>query len=303
MSRAATRYTEATLVRELEKRGIGRPSTFASLIAAIVDKGYVEVKNIEAKKVVVNQYELTEEEGLTVEEKQVAVGGEKQKMVPTPLGRSVIDFLMREYSDIFDYGFTARMEGGLDAIASGTAAWKDLLRETWGSYKDRYYRHKIQAPVAASGAEGGSSSKIRQFGIYKAVLSGKGPLLLKEGATKADKTIFYGWPEGFEFNEITEEAAVVFCERRASELAAKPAPVGILKQLGPYVFREGKDGKSRYMYKDGLKDRQFVSVPESLDLEKITEKEAANVYKIGLAQKGASATRGRGRGRGGRGGK
>jgi DNA topoisomerase-1 len=175
MSRAATRYTEATLVRELEKRGIGRPSTFASLIAAIVDKGYVEVKNIDAKKVTVNLYELTEEEGLTVEEKQVAVGGEKQKMVPTPLGRSVIDFLMREYSDIFDYGFTARMEQGLDAIASGvggTDNWKGLLRETWGSYKDRYYKHKILTPVSnTNGQEGGApgSAKIRHFPPYKAV--------------------------------------------------------------------------------------------------------------------------------------
>lgn len=303
LSRAATRYTEATLVRELEKKGIGRPSTFASLITSIVDKGYVEVKNIEAKKVSVNHYELTSEE-LTVEEKSVAIGGEKQKMVPTALGRSVIDFLMREYSDIFDYGFTAKMEGGLDSIASGGADWKTLLRETWGSYKDRYYKHKILTPVAAEGGAPGSA-KIRNFPPYKAVMSGKGPLLLKEGATKADKTIFYGWPEGFEFNEITEEAAIAFCEKRIAELAAKPvtATVGILKQLGSYVFREGKDGLSRYMYKDGMKDRKFVSLPVGLDLDKITEKEAANVYKIGLAQKGAPSGYARGRGRGGRGGK
>jgi DNA topoisomerase-1 len=312
IARAATRYTEATLVRELEKRGIGRPSTFASLIAAITDKGYVEVKNIEAKKVAVNHYELSDEEGLTVEEKQVGIGGEKQKMVPTALGRSVIDFLMREYSDIFDYGFTANMEQGLDLIASGAGAadsWKNLLRTTWGSYKDRYYKHKILTPVAA-GAEGGvpGSAKIRNFPPYKAVMSGKGPLLLKEGATKADKTIFYGWPDGFEFSEITEEAAVAFCEKRAAEIAAKPvtATVGVLKTIGSYVFREGKSGMSRYMYKDGLKDRKFVTIPESLDLEKITEKEAANVYKIGLAQiaerssgsGGRGGFRGRGRGRG-----
>ena len=310
IARAATRYTEATLVRELEKRGIGRPSTFASLIAAIVDKGYVEVKNIEAKKVAVNHYELSAEEGLTVEERQVGIGGEKQKMVPTALGRSVIDFLMREYSDIFDYGFTAQMEQGLDAIAGGDGTnWKQLLRTTWGSYKDRYYKHKILTPVAAEGGAPGSA-KIRNFPPYKAVMSGKGPLLLKEGATKADKTIFYGWPEGFEFNEITEEAAISFCEKRAAEMAAAPTTtaVGVLKTIGPYVFREGKSGLSRYMYKDGLKDRKFVTIPESLDLEKITEKEAANVYKIGLAQiaergassggRGGSSFRGRGRGRG-----
>ena len=311
MSRAATRYTEATLVRELEKKGIGRPSTFASLIAAIVDKGYVEVKNIEAKKVVVNQYELTEEEGLTVEERQVGVGGEKQKMVPTPLGRSVIEFLMREYSDIFDYGFTAQMEQGLDTIASGSGAtdsWKNLLRTTWNSYKDRYYKHKIQMPTTTSSAGEGGSAKIRNFPPYKAVMSGKGPLLLKEGATKADKTVFYGWPEGFEFNEISEEAAIAFCEKRIAEMAATPATatVGVLKTIGPYVFREGKSGLSRYMYKDGMKDRKFVTIPESLNLEKITEKEAANVYKIGLAQiaeRGSSGSarggfRGSGRGRG-----
>jgi DNA topoisomerase-1 len=304
ISRPTSRYTEATLVRELEKRGIGRPSTFASLIAAIVEKGYVEVKNIEAKKQVVNHYELLAGEETTVEEKQLAIGGEKQKMVPTPLGRQVIEFLMREYSDIFDYSFTANMEAGLDLVAQGQGQWKKILYDTWNSYKDRYLAHK-SVPVAPSGT---TSDKIKMFGEYKAVMSKKGPLLLKEGATKADATVFYGWPEGATWESITEEEALAFVATKSAEKAAAGPPAGILKQIGPFIFREGKEGRNRYMYKDGLKDRKFVSVPESLNLEKTSLKEAEAVYKHGLAvikereaqktSRGGFGGRGRGRGRG-----
>lgn len=316
ISRPTSRYTEATLVRELERKGIGRPSTFASLIAAIIDKGYVEVKNIEAKKQVVNHYELLSGQETTVEEKQLAIGGEKQKMVPTPLGRQVIEFLMREYSDIFDYSFTANMEAGLDLVASGGGAatkaeggqWKKILYDTWNSYKDRYLADKERQTAGPTGG-GGPSDKIKMFGEYKAVMSKKGPLLLKEGEKKTDATVFYGWPEGTTWESITEEVALEFIADKVAEKAAAGPPAGILKKIGPFIFREGKEGRNRYMYKDGLKDRKFVSVPESLNLDKTSEKEAEAVYKHGLAlikergaqqktSRGGFSGRGRGRGRG-----
>jgi DNA topoisomerase-1 len=305
ISRPTSRYTEATLVRELEKRGIGRPSTFASLIGAIVDKGYVEVKNIEAKKQVVNHYELLAGGETTVEEKELALGGEKQKMVPTALGRQVIEFLMREYSDIFDYSFTANMEAGLDLVASGASGnpWKKILYDTWNSYKDRYLADKERQTAGPTGG-GGPSDKIKMFGEYKAVMSKKGPLLLKEGASKADATVFYGWPEGTTWESITEAVALEFITEKAAEKAAAGPPAGILKKIGPFIFREGKEGRNRYMYKDGLKDRKFVSVPESLNLEKTSEKEAEAVYKHGLAviKERGSQNKGRGQ-RGGFGGR
>jgi DNA topoisomerase-1 len=98
------------LVRELEKFGIGRPSTFASLIATIQDKNYVETKNIPAKELVVKEYSLKPNEWpATIKELKKKVGAEKNKLVPTELGRSVLNFILKHFNDLFDYGFTSQM--------------------------------------------------------------------------------------------------------------------------------------------------------------------------------------------------
>lgn len=90
------RYTEGTLVRELEEKGIGRPSTYATIVSTIQERGYV-VK-------------------------------EKGKLVPTPLGRMVTKKLIEYFPDIMDVKFTALMEENLDKIEEGKLHWQDLLK-------------------------------------------------------------------------------------------------------------------------------------------------------------------------------
>ena len=159
-TKAPGRYTEATLVRELEKHGIGRPSTFASLIAAIQDKSYVETRDIEGKQVEIKTYSL--DKGAkwppAADVAKKTVGKEKQKLVPTELGRSALTFMLAHFDDLFDYKFTAQMEQRLDAVSEGHDEWKGLLRDMWASYKDRYE----ELFAAGSGAAGGAraSSKV-----------------------------------------------------------------------------------------------------------------------------------------------
>jgi len=208
-SKPQGRYTEATLVRDLEKKGIGRPSTFASLIATITDKSYVEVKDIPAELRESKTYLLSKlhQWPPTVSTFQLKRGGEKSRMLPTPLGTTLLNFATKHFPDLFAYDFTALMETRLDKIAHGTEEWKLVLQDTWNSYKDRLATLKKGDP---SGGVNNSNPRRREFrdGLV-AVITAKGPLLLKEGNTK-EETVFYGWPAKQDFTKLTEEEAMTF---------------------------------------------------------------------------------------------
>ncbi len=101
------RYNEASLVRELEERGIGRPSTYASIINTIQDREYV-----------------------------AKVGGRRGPFVPTEIGTVVTDLLVKNFPYIFDTNYTARLEEELDDIEDGKEKWTDLLNGFYGYFKD-----------------------------------------------------------------------------------------------------------------------------------------------------------------------
>lgn len=217
ISRPPARYNEATLVRELEKRGIGRPSTYASLVGTLLEKKYTEKRDKEAKSVKHIHY-LVERKGQwppRQETETKKMGAERDKLVPTPLGLSLLDFCVREFGNLFAYDFTAHMETRLDKIAEGQEAWKQVCRDTWASYNEHYNELKAAAKKTA---RSGTSNKVHEFSDgLKAVLGKKGPLLLREDAGgDKEKTIFYGWPEGVAFGDMTEEKALAFLEAKAA---------------------------------------------------------------------------------------
>jgi len=242
-SKPQGRYTEATLVRDLEKKGIVRPSTFASLIATIVDKAYVEIKDIPATIQNLKTYTLTSLKQWPPSEEvfQLKKGGEKARMMPTPLGQTILEFTVKNFPDLFAFDFTASMESRLDKVAEGSEPWKKVLEDTWKSYKERY-----EALKKGSGKEGTLvNSRRKEFsdGLV-AVMSGKGPLLLKESSDgNKDQTIFYGWPAGKQLQGLTEEEAKAFVEsvRKQKEGSSLGEYNGnpILKKKGPYgVYAE-----------------------------------------------------------------
>jgi DNA topoisomerase-1 len=339
-TKAAGRYTEATLIRELEQKGIGRPSTFASLVETLLEKEYVEKKDIAGTTAQLTTLTLRPAHWPpepTV--KQQKVGAEKGKLVPTALGQSALAFCVREFPQLFGYTFTAEMEADLDAVSRGERAWKDVCRKTWGSYKEKYTTLKSTKPSVLQ------EGKQKDFGGgLKAVMTKKGPLILQEADTNDGITTFYSWPEGIAFEGVTEEvvrsavaaqstARIQFGSYKEKPIIKKKGPYGeyvecgILKvpitaddtresvlaklaareagaadevRVGAYTFRKGQYGP--YMYKTALKQKVFVKVPESLDIKKLTAAQADELYKAGAE---AAKARGAGRApnwRGGRGG-
>ena len=97
------RYTEATLVKALEEKGIGRPSTYASIMSTIQDRGYV--------------------------------GKEGKTLLPTDLGRTVSDLLVAHFPDVVDIGFTSRIEDTLDGVASGKRQWVPVIADFYGPFE------------------------------------------------------------------------------------------------------------------------------------------------------------------------
>jgi len=118
------RYTEATLVRELEKHGIGRPSTYAPILSTIQARGYVDRQN--------------------------------RYLIPTELGFVVNDLLVEHFANIVDIPFTSHMEGDLDRVAAGERDWVAVLREFYGPFEKTleqadHNMKKVELPVEETG--------------------------------------------------------------------------------------------------------------------------------------------------------
>ena len=120
-----THYTEARLVQMLERKGIGRPSTFSSLISKIQDRNYVRKENVKGKKISCVDFQLIGEELDEIETDRV-FGNEKNKLILQPVGKMVIEFLLNHFDSLFVYEYTKQMEDELDVISKGNKLWYSL---------------------------------------------------------------------------------------------------------------------------------------------------------------------------------
>jgi len=193
------RYTEATLVKELEEKGIGRPSTYATIISTIVEREYV-----------------SKDQG---------------RFTPTMLGEKVSDLLVRSFEDIFDVGFTARMEEELDEIEEGKLPWRQ-------SVKDFYERFELDLDKAAgemqsykAGIPTGEKCEKCGQGELLERISRHGFFLGCSRYPECDYTRDLSPEAGAE--EVESEAVTEYCENCGREMTIKRG------RFGPFLACTG----------------------------------------------------------------
>ena len=132
-SRPPSRYTEASLVKKLEELGIGRPSTYAPTISTIINRNYVEKGTLEGQERKYTQLTL---QNSKVGEKVLKenTGSDKGKLVPTDIGTIVTDFLVKNFGNILDYNFTAKVEQDFDEIAEGNIDWAIMMQDFYNKF-------------------------------------------------------------------------------------------------------------------------------------------------------------------------
>ena len=274
-SRPPARFTEATLVRQLEEMGIGRPSTYAPTISTIQDRGYVEKADVEGKERDVIRVRL-ENGAVEREQKTEVTATDRNKLIPTSIGGVVTDFLAKNFSDIVSYDFTKDVEQEFDHIADGKIAWQKMLAAFYGPFHaiveksaDISRAEAAQARLLGNDPKTGRPVSAR-FGRF-------GPMVQIGNAEDEEKPKFAGITNGKTVDTITlEEALVLFNlprtigkDKDGNDILAN------IGRFGPYV----KIGSS------------YVSIkghdPYSIDLETAlqliaedAEKKAARNIKV-----------------------
>ncbi len=127
------RFAEATIIKKMEVVGIGRPSTYANILDTLFERTYIEKKNIPAKKFKGQNF-VMEKNKIKQQVIDIPVGGEKNKLVPTDLGKQTNEFLNEHFQNIVNTEFTSLMENKLDLIAQGNEVWNSTVQEYYQSF-------------------------------------------------------------------------------------------------------------------------------------------------------------------------
>jgi DNA topoisomerase-1 len=234
-TRPKPRYTEASLVRKLEEMGIGRPSTYAPTISTIQDREYVIKGDLEGTEREVIALRLAGDDISRVVETEVT-GADRNKLLPTPIGELVTDFLVKYFPNIVDYDFTAEAEAEFDQVAAGKQTWNKLIADFYGPF------HKsVEAAELVSRQE---VSQARLIGndpksgkpIY-ARLGRYGPMLQMGEASDEEKPTFAPIPEGTRMDSITLEQTLTLFElpRTVGQTSEGEDILANFGPFGPYI--------------------------------------------------------------------
>ena len=256
------RYTEASLVKQLEERGIGRPSTYAPTISTIQKRGYIVKEDRPGQErpyTVLKLHEKVIQRSRPTE----TIGTEKQKLFPTDTAMVVNDFLVTHFADITDYDFTAKVEEELDAIAQGGKSWQQMLTTFYGEFHPKVEKTAALDPTNVNKARLlGQDPKTGQPVIAR--LGKYGPLV-QLGESKGETPPKFASLLG---NQRLENLTL----KEALELFTLPRELGAFEdtplvvsigRFGPYIKHQSK----------------FYSLPKEDDPHSVTTERAIEVIR------------------------
>ncbi len=271
------RYTEGSLVKKLEELGIGRPSTYATIIDTVQTRGYVvrgEGEGTDRDTIVLSLKKHNVEREV-IQEK---TGADKGKLVPTPAGELIADFLGKHFKQIIDYDFTAAVEKKFDHIADNKLKRNDMLDEFYGPF------HKlIEASGSIDRSKVGQSRSIgtdpKSGKIITARFGRYGPMLQLGDTDSEEKPQFAPMPKGAKIESVTlEEALTAFELPRVVGLTDDGQEIKAnVGRFGPYI----QIGKLYVNIKD--EDPRTITHQKSLELyaEKLKTEAEKNIADFG----------------------
>lgn len=283
-TKPAARYTEAALVRKLEELGIGRPSTYAPTIQTIQNRGYVDKREILPQEREIVKLSLGKS-GLKKEVLTEKFGGDKNKFVPTDIGEVVNEFLIKNFNEILDYGFTAKVEQDFDDIANGAEKWKETLKSFYDNFHPKIEDVEENADRATGERLLGKDPKSGK-NVY-ARMGRYGAMIQIGENDDEEKPTYASLLPTQNINTISfEEALELFkIPFDLNEFQGKPVSVGV-GRFGPYV----KWGDA------------FISIGRGTDPFSVTQEVAENFIKEKIeadapiaTYKGEPVTKGTGR--------
>ena len=265
-ARPPARYTEGTLVKKLEELGIGRPSTYATIMNTIQTRGYAEKGDSEGvpRDVILLQLIDNKVEREIIQEK---TGSNKGKLVPTPAGELISGFLTDHFDRVVDYGFTADVEKDFDDIAGDRLARNTMLEKFYAPFHALIEQSgNIDRRTVGANREVGIDPKsgkpiIARFGRF-------GPMLqLGSSDDKADKPQFAPLPKGAKIETVTLEQALHAFElpRLVGQTEDGQDIKANIGRFGPYI-QVGK---------------LYVSLKD-IDPREVTQEQARELYAAKL---------------------
>ena len=258
-TKAPARYHEGSLVDKMDELGIGRPSTYATVIETIQSRKYVERGSVEGVKRSFNVLTLSNGK-ISDKTKTEMVGADSGKLLPTDLGRIANDFLVEQFPTILSYDFTAQSEESFDAIAAGEANWVQTV--------DQFYQtfHPLIEQVPAGKMAARFVGKHPQTGEpILARITKNGPCV-QLGDSETEKPKFVSMQKGQSIFTITvDDALALFAN-------ALPRSLGDW-QGDEVVIGEGKYGP--YIRYAGA----FTSLPKNMNPYTITLEEAMAIFE------------------------
>lgn len=282
-TKAAARYTEASLVKKLEELGIGRPSTYAPTISTIQNRGYVEVGELEGQKREYHTLELVNNKVETAVATEI-YGADRRKLMPTDIGIVVNDFLVDYFQNIMDYDFTARVESNFDEIAEGKVEWTKMIDEFYQDFHATVEDVQENAERASGEREIGIDPTTGK--VMNARIGRYGPMIQIGNADDEDKK-YASLQKHQSIHNITLEEALKLFE--------------LPKTLGEYKGFEIEVNNGRFGPYVKFDDK-YVSIPKDIDPVDISFEKAIELVEEKLqadapiAQyEGFDVTKGKGR--------
>ena len=257
------RYTEGSLVKKLEELGIGRPSTYASILSAIQSRGYVQKGTSEGQARSVIELTLTGgqvHQGTTTEKS----GADKGKLIPTPIGQLITGFLTQNFPNIVDYQFTANIEKDLDQIADHQLERVQMLRDFYGPFQKEV--QKSDSAARYNNARTLGTDPKTKLPIYAKIGKNGGFIQLGDNEkSSGEKPRFAPLPDGADVNSVTIEQALAQLALPSLPRLLGPAADGTpliaaAGPFGPYL----KAGKYNLPIKDY--DPYTIDLPTAQNL-------------------------------------